>query len=60
MEKFSVLERKLLQSLRAEAGRRPKTKIQNPDFLQKKFEFRSGAATIFKKTAYSSAVFRFR
>jgi len=38
-ENFSVLGRKLLQSLRAESGAE-EIKNRNRDFLQKKFEFR--------------------
>jgi len=37
--KISVLERPA-KAGRAEAGRRPKAKNRNPDFPQKKFEFR--------------------
>ena len=54
-ENFSVLGRKLLQSLRAESG--AKAKNRNQDFLQKKFEFCPTNAAEITKSTFSESVF---
>jgi hypothetical protein len=59
MEKFSVLERKLLQNLRAEAGRRETRKLFSKVFSEKSSSLIVKAAQKFssKKCGFSKSYF---